>query len=179
MVKHMYYKFESDPLSFEQKKRIGVVADNDRLLYAVKRLAVFHDAHLHCCRPHTPDILVFPGTVKIIDRYYLGRESWNAFCEYLSQVNDRSNTCLQKEFSITISDKDIYDYTPIIIVDRDQAKATYTFQTPQIAMGKPYYINQDSVELIIHLTNKLLREGSEVYRSVEAVDKVEGKRLDI
>ena len=51
--------------------------------------------------------------------------------------------------TISESDKDIYDYTPIIIIDRDQSKANYTFQTPQIAMGKPYYTNQDSVELII------------------------------
>ncbi len=168
------------PLEYpELKKQVVIVSHNYTLLAALSDLAEQENAQLRHARPGTPDIVVFSGAVKIIDRPYLGEEAWETFCEYLEQVNDEAKFPIRNEQGEIIFEEPIYDETPLIIIDSDPANTRLIFQEPDNKEGAVYYIGQQSVELILHLTRKLVRGSNEEGACmVKAVGKPEGHRID-
>lgn len=163
----------------EPKQQLVVVSGNYKLLAALSDLAEEEGAQLRHARPGTPDILVFSGAVKIIDRTYLGEEAWESFCEYLEQVNDDAENPIRNVQGEIIFEEPIYDETPLIIIDSDPANTRLIFQEPDNKEGGIYYIGQQSVELIFPLTRKLVREISEKGACmVKAVEVPEGHRID-
>ena len=132
----------------ENKKQILTVIDNKELLDALIQLANQENAQVRSCRPNTPDIIVFSACVKIIDREYLGIESWKNFCEYLEDVNYKEPV-LQEE-------KGIYDDTPIIIVDVMEDSEDYS--KPECAIGAVRYIEQSNIEEIIEASRYYLKK---------------------
>ena len=180
----LYFKVAAakrrSPIEYpEAKKQIVIVSRNYKLLAALSELAEQENAQLRHARPGTPDVLVFSGAVKLIDRPYLDKESWETFCDYLEQVNGEAELAIRNEQGEVIFEEPIYDETPLIIIDSDPANTRYIFHEPDNKEGDVYYIGQDSVELILHLTRKLVRGSSEEGASmVKAVEGPEGERLD-
>ena len=164
----------------ETKKQIVIVSRNYKLLAALSELAEQENAQQRHARQGTPDVLVFSGAVKIIDRPYLGEEAWETFCDYLDQVNGEAEFPIRNEQGEIIFEEPIYDETPLIIIDSDPAKTRLIFQEPENREGGVYYIGQESVELILHLTRKLVRGSSDMgVCMVKAVDGPEGERRDL
>ncbi len=184
LIKKCFYLAAARPQSPfvcpEAKKQIVIVSRNYKLLAALSELAEQENAQLRHARQGTPDVLVFSGAVKIIDRPYLGEETWETFCEYLEQVNDEAEFPLLDEQGEIIFEEPIYDETPLIIIDSDPANTRLIFLEPKHPIGCVYYIEQQSVELILHLTRKLVRGSSETGACmVKAVDGPEGERVDL
>ncbi len=149
------------PFNFpEHKKQVVVVSNNYKLLLALNDLTDKENAQLRHARSKTPDILVFSGTVKIIDRLYLGKKDWETFCDYLEEVNSDCDLPVYDENNEILYSEPIFDDTPLIIIDDAHINKDEYFKHPNKAKGGVYYIDQHSIELIIHLTRKLLREGS-------------------
>ncbi len=121
----------------EDKKQIVIVSRNYKLLAALSGLAEQENAQLRHARPGTPDVLVFSGAVKIIDRPYLGEEGWETFCDYLEQVNDNAEFPMRDEQGEIIFEDPIYDETPLIIIDSDPANTRLIFQEPDNKGGGP------------------------------------------
>ena len=164
----------------EAKKQIVIVSCNYKLLAAFSELAEQENAQLRHARPGTPDVLVFSGAVKLIDRPYLGEEAWETFCEYLEQINDEAKFPLRNEQGEIIFEEPIYDETPLIIIDSDPANTRFVFQEPDNREGGVYYIGQDSVGMILHLTRKIVQGSSDMgVCMVKAVDGPEGERRDL
>ncbi len=163
----------------EDKKQIVIVSRNYELLAALSELADEENAQLRHARPGTPDILVFSGVVKIIDRPYLGEKVWKTFCDYLEQVNEETEFPIRDEQGEIIFEDAIYDETPLIIIDGDPANTRLVFQEPDNKEGSVYYIEQESVELILYLTRKLVRGSRDTGGCmVKGVDGPEGERLE-
>lgn len=146
------------------KKQIVIVSKYYKLLSALTDLAKKENAQLRHARPRTPDVVVFSAAVKIIDRHYLGAESWETYYEYLEQVNED----ITSQF-----DEPVYEDTPLFIIDNDLAGSFNVFKEPQKVKGGVYYIEQNSVELIVSLTRKLLRKSTSGVCMVKAVNEIE------
>jgi|GEM_PF-2946413 len=162
----------------EPTKHIVAVTKNYVLLEALKDLAQKDKAYLRRARPETPDIIVFPANVKIIDRGYLGEESWEAFCEYLAQVNDDADFPGEEEDGEVLFEEDIFDDTPLIIIDDSKKVSGKEFEKPQKAIGKVYYLGKEEVNLIVQLTARILKNSIPKGCGIKAEKKVEGKRVD-
>jgi len=157
------------PFNFpEHKKQVVVVSNNYKLLLALNDLTDKENAQLRHARSKTPDILVFSGTVKIIDRLYLGKKDWETFCDYLEEVNSDCDLPVYDENNEILYSELIFNDTPLIIIDDAKNNRNEVFKHPHKAKGGVYYIDQHSIELIIHLTRKLLREGSFFVSRVKA-----------
>ena len=157
------------PFNFpEHKKQVVVVSNNYKLLLALNDLIDKENAQLRHARSKTPDILVFSGTVKIIDRSYLGNRDWETFCDYLEEVNSECDLPVCNENKEVLYSEPIFDDTPLIIIDDAKNNKDEYFKHPHKAKGGVYYIDQHSIELIIHLTSNLLREGSFFVSRVKA-----------
>ena len=149
------------PFNFpEHKKQVVVVSNNYKLLLALHDLTDKENAQMRNARSKTPDILVFSGTVKIIDRSYLGKKDWETFCDYLEEGNSECDLPVYDDNNEVLYSEPIFDDIPLIIIDNAQNNKDEYFKHPNKAKGGVYYIDQNSIELIIHLTRKLLREGS-------------------
>lgn len=157
------------PFNFpEHKKQVVVVSNNYKLLLALNELTDKENAQLRHARSKTPDILVFSGAVKIIDRSYLGNRDWETFCDYLEEVNSEFDLPICNENNEILFSEPIFDDTPLIIIDNAQNNKDEYFKHPNKAKGGVYYNDQHSIGLIIHFTRKLLREGSFFVSRVKA-----------
>lgn len=146
----------------ENMKQIIAVIDNERLMAALEKVAAEESAQVCRARPDTPDIFVFTGNIRIVDREYLGQESWGFFCRLLENVNE----------SPIIHDyqKGLRDEVPLLIVDEDLERSRRNFQDPGAARGGVYYISQHSPELIAMQVKRILQGSEPVGSFVKALD---------
>ena len=147
----------------ENMKQIIAVIDNERLMAALGDVAGEEGAQVCRARPDTPDIFVFTGNIRIVDREYLGQESWDFFCRLLEEVNE----------SPIIHDyqKGLRDEVPLLIVDKDLERSSRDFQEPEAARGGVYYISQHSPELIAMQVKRILQGSEPVGSFVKALDE--------
>lgn len=152
----------------EPRKIVLAAFDNPELLKDLGEVARGENARVRLARPQTPDIIPFPGNVKIIDREYVGLEYWEAFCEFLEQVNQEPPSPKYEEDKETPGAEELLDETPLIIVDRDLERTRQIYEHSEGALAPVHYIQQDSVELIVHLTSQILRESQPIDCNVKA-----------
>lgn len=133
--KNRYFKIATarrqSPYEYpEAKKQIVIVSRKYKLLAALSELAEQENAQLRHARPGTPDVLVFSGAVKIIDRSCLGEKVWEIFCDYMEQVNEETKFPICNEHGEVIFEEPIYDETPLIIIDNNPANTRPILQEP-------------------------------------------------
>ncbi len=176
-------KSESPYKEPDTRKQLLVVSDNYKLLAALTEMADKENAQLRHARPNTPDIIVFSGAVKVIDRHYLGKDSWETFCDYLAQVNEGyvgSDVTGNNSNAHNKSDEDevIYDDTPLILIDKKIGRAdNYEFIPPANALGEVKYIDRDSVQLIVQAARSFLLKNNCLVANVRALRDGEFKDL--
>ncbi len=176
-------KSESPYKEPDTRKQLLVVSNNYKLLAALTEMADEENAQLRHARPNTPDLIVFSGAVKVIDRQYLGKDSWETYCDYLSQVNEGyvgSDVTGKISNAHNKSDEDevIYDDTPIILIDKMIGMVdNYEFIPPAHALGEVKYIDRDSVQLIVQATRSFLRKSNSLVATVRALRDGEFKEF--
>jgi len=170
-MKRNIYEF-----SDKSKKEIVVASDSNKLIKALEKLADKEEAELCLLRKDTPDIIVFSGNVRIVDREFLGREAWDVFCEYLKDVNtdwevsDFTEAELAERLDIYF--EGTYDRTPLIIIDEKSE-----FALPRYTKGDVFYIKKDSVELITALVRRIIKNSESQSSKVRALTAEEKKEI--
>lgn len=155
-------------LPHEDMKQIIAVTDNEKIIAGLEAVARKEGAQLCLVRPETPDIIVFSGNVRVVDREYLGKESWDMFCEYLSMVNTGEEYPIIDENGEVLIEAPVYDRTPIIIID----ESSMVRLSPENALGKVYYMKKQAHEFIGARVRKILRESpSPVFSMITAVEE--------
>ena len=130
-------------------KKVLAVVRSQNLIYGLEEMVKKESAQLQLARPNTPDLFILPANVKIVNRTYLGLESWKFYCERL---------------------KEGYDYldntTPLIIVDE---KAGNVYENLQVEGKAIKYISQN--EAVLKAAQDFLKKSEMDCRGVRAVDK--------
>lgn len=156
-------------------KQITAVVNNARLINALEETAEKEKVQICQARPHTPDIIAMSGNLRIVDRKYLGQESWNDFCEYLRQTNQEMAYPLLDNQGEILIDESYVDDTPLLIVDNLE-KENHNFSDLENVLGKVYYINQKSTELITACVRKILRNSIPECGMVKAIPEDKADR---
>ncbi len=174
----------SSPYEYpENKKQLLVVSSNYRLLEALQKMAHREGAQLRHARPQTPDLIVFSASVRVVDRYYLGREHWQLFCDFLAEVNaeDEGGYTRRDEKGEMILEEPLFDAVPIIIVDEEGSRGGEGFPSPESARGEVLYISQHAGEIVVRAARRLLRQSDirvspvRAERAEEVKKREEGK----
>lgn len=145
MVKTKIDAYQEAEVGF---KKVLAVVKSQNLIHGLEEMVKKESAQLQLARPNTPDLFILPANVKIVNRTYLGLESWQFYCERL---------------------KERYDYleniTPLIIVDE---KAGDVYENLQVAGKAIKYIRQK--EAILKTAQDFLKKSEMDCRGVRAVD---------
>ncbi len=166
----------------EWKKQLLVASNKFKLLGALDDMAREEGAQLRHARPDTPDICVFPASVTVVDRRYLGAENWRFYCQFLEEVNnDTDEYPLRDDDGEILLEEPIYDKTPIIIIDAKHDFSRWEgreeFPAPEYALGEVLYIDQHLVDMVVEEARRLLRESAARFSPARAVGKREEKDL--
>lgn len=116
-----------------------------------------------------------PCALQIFDRSDLGKEAWDAYCEYLRNVNDESDTYpIMEEKSEDQPKESTYDHSPLIIVDKLLHITSKEYQDPIKPIGRVFHLGGTPIDLIEVIANKLL--DGQTIDFVEVVNEVNRKR---
>ena len=158
-------------------KHIIAVINHKPLINILKDIAKEEQAQLCLARPNTPDIIAMSGNLRIVNRQYLGKRSWNNFCEFIKQTNQTMDYPLLDDGGGLIIDEFYIDDTPLLIVDENNEKINHNFSKLENMIGEVYFINKNSTDLIAALVKKILKNNSPRGGMVRAVFEDERKRL--
>ena len=146
----------------ENKKVVLVVSDDLELIEALEEVCKKTGVLLRYARPLTPDILVFSANIKVIDRFVLGEENWNLFCDYLEDINDAETAP---------PDEEIFDKTPLIITDK---AGEGEFKELRNEEGYVKNIDGNARELIGKMVEKVLIHSEQTFGGMFAAkDEIE------
>lgn len=156
------------PFDYPQKeKQVVLASGDDELKSALDAMAIEEDAEVRLIRPETPDIVVFSGCVRVVDRRLLGDEAWSMFCEYIDEVNDPGqDPVIMDDDGEVLLDGPLYDEVPLVVTDVDPESER--FPAPRHMRGRVHCIDGRAVELIVQLVRKILRESDAVAGHVRA-----------
>ncbi len=149
-------------------KRCVVVASDDfRLLDELYGAAYELDGHVLLASPDTPDVIVYGGCVKVIDREFLGRKAWESFCAYLRECNEPVGDGPDEEVAAWLQDIGP-DETPLLIIDN----ASEDFSQPEAAAGEVVWMGKSAACLIASVAQQTLRgEDIDLCAAVDGVNR--------
>jgi len=104
----------------EGKKVIMLVTKDIELYIALQKLAESEDAYLYMPQHNYSELIAWStsAAVQIVDRLLMGKDNWDAFCDYLEDVNQTGlEYPLRDESGEVIFEEPIYDHTPLIYID--------------------------------------------------------------
>lgn len=145
------------PFDYPQKDKQVVLASNDEdLKNALDTMATGEDAEVRLIRPDTPDIVVFSGCVRVVDRRLVGDETWSMFSEYIDEVNDPDqDPVIVDEDGEVLLDGPLYDEVPLVLTDGDSDSQRFTI--PRHMRGSVFHMDGRAVQLVVQLVRKILR----------------------
>ncbi len=147
------------PFDYPQKeKQVVLASDDEDLKKALDAMATDEDAEVRLIRPDTPDIVVFSGCVRVVDRRLVGDETWSVFSEYIDEVNDPDqDPVIVDEDGEVLLDGPLYDEVPLVVTDG--SSDSRRFSIPRHMRGSVHYIDGRAVELVVQLVRKILRDS--------------------
>ena len=151
-VKRSPFEYPAD------SKQIALVSDNEDLENALVGLAEEEMCQVTPCRPKTPDIFVFPATIRVVDRELLGRDSWKDFCAFIDELNNPDvEYPIVDEHGEVVIRHPLYDQTPLVIIDHLGDK----YPLPNHLKVKAHFIQAEAIDLIVQLVRNLLRAAGD------------------
>jgi hypothetical protein len=148
----------------EGKKVIMLVSKNIQLYIALQKLAERECAYLYMPQHNYSELIAWSSAsaVQIIDRLLMGEDNWNAFCDYLEDVNQAG-----VEYPIRDSSGEVlfeepnYDHTPLIIIDANLRASREKLRNPNKPNNKNFGVEGGSIDLVEKLVIHFL-QGKEV-----------------
>ncbi len=148
----------------EGKKVIMLVSKDIQLAIALQKLAEVEGAYFYMPQYNYSELIAWSSAaaVQVIDRWLMGQENWNAFCDYLDDVNDTEiEYPIKAEDGEVLLEEPIYDHTPLIITDWHMERALKEFRDPKKPQDKLFYIEGGSDDMVTKIVEYVLK-GREI-----------------
>lgn len=99
---------------------IMLVSKDMQLYITLQKLVESEEVYLYMPQPNYSELIAWSSAaaVQIIDREIMGQDNWNAFCDYLEDVNQTGVDYPERdESSEVLFEEPHYDHTPLILID--------------------------------------------------------------
>jgi len=135
--------------SMHPKDRIVMlVSKNADLAAAVLEVTEREGGKFVKPEPSYSELIAWSSTIKIVDRWLLGKDVWDIFCSYLDDVNETETAFpLRDEDGSILMEEPIFDYSPLVIIDSRLKKAKRVFKEPNKPKDKIFYIESKGAML--------------------------------
>lgn len=146
-----------DPISPE--KRIALlISNNIDLATAILGVVEQEGATFVMAEPPYTELIAWSSEIQIVDRWLMGKDNWDTFCDYLDEVNETETIYpVRDEDGDIIAEEPIFDHSPLIIVDNHMEKALKTFRKPNKPNDKLFYIESGPVDVVAKLAQYILQ----------------------
>jgi hypothetical protein len=152
---------------------------HDRVLYAgedaelKQRIRQWCDEHgkkLRCAHPDSADLVGGPFLAIIIDRYYVGEECWESYCEFCEELATPIDRKGRNEYIQRFAEEPPpREETPVVIVEDDPEQAREAWpQVPPSKEDRIFWRNPSHPDRVLGLLNRFRKEEEEDPSSAEA-----------
>ncbi len=148
----------------EGKKVIMLASKDIQLAIALQQLAEEEGAYLYMPQYDYTELIAWSSAaaVQVVDRWLMGQGKWNAFCDYLDDVNETETEYpIQDENREVLMEEPIFDHTPLIITDWHMEKSLKEFRKPEKPKEKLFYIEGGTDYVVAKLVEYFL-QGKEI-----------------
>lgn len=148
----------------EGKHVIMLVSKDIQLAIALQQLAEKEGAYLYMPQYDYTEMIAWSSAaaVQVVDRWLMGQDKWNAFCDYLDDVNETETEYpIQDENREVLMEEPIFDHTPLIITDWHMEKSLKEFRKPEKPKEKLFYIEGGTDYVVAKLVEYFL-QGKEI-----------------
>ncbi len=138
----------------EGKKVIMLVSRDIQLYIALQKIAEREGAYLYMPQHNYPELIAWSSAseVQIEDRLLMGRDNWNAFCDYLEDVNHTGfEYPIRDESGEILFEEPFYDHTPLIIIDANLRESREKLRNPNKPKDKNFGVEGGSIVLVTKL----------------------------
>lgn len=148
----------------EGKKVIMLVSKDIQLYMALQKIAELEGAYLYMPQHNYSELIAWSSAaaVQIVDRILMGQDNWNAFCDYLDDVNQTGvEYPVRDESGEVLFEEPLYDHTPLIIIDANLSLTRQKLRNANKPIGKTFGVEGGSIDLMEKLVTHFL-QGKEV-----------------
>ncbi len=148
----------------EGKKVVMLVSKDIQLSIALHKLAEREGAYLYVPQHNYSELIAWSSAsvVQIIDRLLMGQENWEAFCDYLDDVNQTGvEYPIRDESGEVLFEEPLYDHTPLIIIDANLSGTRKKLRNANKPKGKTFGVEGGSIDLIEKIVKHML-QGKEI-----------------
>lgn len=165
-----------DFLFDEKKPVVLLISQNIDLASSLLKLTERECALFHMPEPNYTELMAWSSEVQVVDRWLMGQENWNSYCDYLDEVNETETTYpLRDEDGDVLVEEPLYDHTPLIIIDQNMNKSIKEFRDPNKPKDKVYYIGEGTTDVVTKLVEYVLTSRPIVFKEViEEVNRERG-----
>jgi len=138
-----------------------LVTKDIQLYNALKKIAESEGAYLYMPQHNYSELIAWSSAsaVQIIDRLLMGEDNWNAFCDYLEDVNQTGvEYPIRDESGEVLFEEPIYDHTPLIIIDDNIRESREKLRKPNKPNDKNFGVEGGSIDLVSKLVTHILQE---------------------
>lgn len=148
----------------EGKKVIMLVSKDIQLYIALQKLAEHEGAYLYMPQHNYSELIAWSSAadVQIVDRLVMGKDNWDAFCDYLEDVNYAGvEYPVSDESGEVLFEEALYDHTPLIIIDANLRESREKLRNPNKPNDKVFSVEGGSIDLVTKLVIHIL-QGKEI-----------------
>ena len=143
----------------EGKKVIMLIGKDIQLALALQELAEEKGALLYLPQYDYTEMIAWSSAaaVQVVDRWLMGQDSWNSFCDYLADVNETETEYpIRDESGEVLMEEPIYDHTPLIITDWQMERSLKEFRDPDKPKDKLFYIEGGNDYVVAQLVENII-----------------------
>ncbi len=153
----------------EGKKVIMLVSKDVPLFIALQKLAEREEAYLYMPQSNYSELIAWSSAtaVQVVDRLLMGQDHWDAFCDYLDEVNQTGvEYPIRDESGEVLFEEPIYDHTPLIIIDANLRLSRGTLRDPNKPNDKTFGVEGGSIDLVTKLVMHILHGKTVDFRAL-------------
>lgn len=139
-----------------EDKLIVLVSREENLIERLHEVAESTGHRLYMPRRDFSELSALRSVVQIVDRWYMGEDNWNAYCEHLRQVNTESSRHLLAAEPDMLPGEAVHDHSLLLIVDHSMKSSLERFQRPLKPQGTLFYLEGGSDDLVGELVQRAL-----------------------
>jgi hypothetical protein len=148
----------------EGRKVIMLVGKDIQPAIALQKLAEDEGALLYMPQYDYTEMIAWSSAavVQVVDRWLLGQDSWNSFCDYLADVNETETVYpIRDENGEVLMEEPIYDHTPLIITDWHLERSLKEFREPNKPKEVLFYL-EGGTDYVVAKLVKFILQGREL-----------------
>jgi hypothetical protein len=148
----------------------GYVQPGDRLIMLISRredliIRLSEVAEQTGCKLFMPrrnfsELIAWRSEVQIVDRWFMGSQDWNSYCQYLQDVNKEEDYPIVDTDGEVLLDEPVYDHSPLILVDNRMVESRECFASPLKPKNSLFYLEAGPDDLVGEIVRRALIGGN-------------------